>query len=70
MFINPFMHPPTGPRPGEGMGIQAVIFWPTGFQMLDELLSAVPVTALEIVLSKGTEQQLGLIELGGMDGGK
>lgn len=38
--------------------------------MINQLLSAVPVTTLEIAFGEGAEQQLGLIKPGGVHGGK
>ena len=66
MPLDPRVHLGSRPRPGEGVRVEAVILGPTGLQVGDEIGAALPVAALQVVGTEGAQQQLGLIEPGGM----
>src|SRR5205085_598239 len=70
MFGEPLPHPVVGPRPLKGMRVQTVILRPRVLHMLQKLLPATPGRTFQIAPAKGPDQQLRLIQPGGMDGRK
>src|SRR6266540_2648128 len=62
MFFVPVTHLLVGPRPFKGMGVEAIVFGFRGPHLRFEFITTTPRTTLEVVKSKGTVQQLSLIE--------
>ena len=54
------------PRPIDGLSPQAIVLWCTVMQMINELLAAVPIAALQVADIKTLQQDFGLIEPGSM----
>ena len=48
------------------MSKQPIVFPPTGFEMIDQVLSAPPVAPVQVAGTKSPEQQFGLVEPGGV----
>jgi hypothetical protein len=46
MFSKPLSHFLIGPGPFKRMGIQLIVLWPSGVDVVDQLLAAVPRAAL------------------------
>jgi hypothetical protein len=67
MFCEPLPHFRDAPFPLEGMGIQVIVFWPGRIYVIGKVASILPRSALEVVKLEGVQQQLGLIEPGGVD---
>jgi hypothetical protein len=70
MPIEPSPHFLISPSPLKGMSIKLIVFGPSGLDLFDQLLAAVPRTALEVTQTESVIEQFGLIEPGGMDRGK
>src|SRR5713101_9868525 len=70
MSIHPLMHMAASPRPNEGMSKEPIVFGPTPFQMLDELLSAGPRATAEVASRERPQQQFRLVQPRSMDGGE
>ena len=48
------------------MGIELIIFGPSGFDVLDQILAAMPGAALQVMETEGIVEQFRLIEPRGM----
>ena len=67
MFSKPSTHVVIRPGPIERMGIELVIFRPSGLNMIDQRLTAIAGVALQVMVTERIIEQFGLIEPGGMD---
>jgi hypothetical protein len=70
MFSKPPAHFLVGPGPFKRMGIQLIVLWPSGVDMVDQFLTAVPGAALQVTVTEDIIKQFRLIEPGGMHRGK
>jgi hypothetical protein len=65
MLSKPLAHFLIGPSPFKWMGIELIIFGPCGFDVVDQILAAMPGAAPQ-VMEKGIIEQFRLIEPRGM----
>src|ERR1700724_3158585 len=70
MLGNPLPHLLARPCPFKRMGIQAIVLRPSFRHIIDEFGPTPPRPSLQVVVAKRTDQQLRLIEPGGMDRGE
>jgi hypothetical protein len=70
MFSKPLSHFLIGPGPFKRMGIQLIVLWPSGVDVVDQFLAAVPRAALQVTVTEGVIKQFRLIEPGGMHRGE
>ena len=69
MLSKPLAHFLIGPSPFKWMGIELIIFGPSGFDVVDQILAAMPGAALQVMETEGIVEQFRLIEPRGMRGG-
>ena len=69
MLVEPLTHFVVGPGPFDGLCIATIVLRCRGQYMFDKRFSAGPGLALEIIVTESIDQNLGLIEPRGMDGG-
>src|SRR5215210_5196004 len=62
MLGKPFTHFLIRPSPVKRMSIELVIFWPSGFYMINECVTAGPGTAFQVAMAEGIVEQFALIE--------
>jgi hypothetical protein len=48
LFSKPLSHFLIGPGPFKRMGIQLIVLWPSGVDVVDQFLAAVPRAALQV----------------------
>src|SRR5262245_17592811 len=65
-FFKPFMHIASRPKPRYRMSKEAIIFRPTGIEVIDHLLFTRPIPTIKVMGCKTSEQQLCLIQPGSM----
>jgi hypothetical protein len=70
LFSKPLSHFLMGPGPFKRMGIQLIVLWPSGVDVVDQFLAAVPRAALQVTVTEGVVKQFRLIEPGGMHRGE
>ena len=68
MSSKPLAHFLIGPGPFKWMGIELIIFGPSGFDVVDQILAAMPGTAPQVMETEGIVEQFRLIEPRGMRG--
>src|SRR5512132_1087094 len=66
MSGDPPTHLRPRPRPRDRVGVALVVLPPARVEVLDELLAALPLAALQVPLAERAEEQLRLIEPGGV----
>src|SRR6202521_6277913 len=66
MFGEPLPHLLIGPGPLEGMGVELVVFRRGGQHMRDEHLPTAPGRALQVMVLERADQQLCLVQPGGV----
>src|SRR5262245_49702212 len=59
----------TRPGPSERVRIITIVFWPTGIEVVHQLLSRRGIKTLQVSIREGAQQQLRLIEPTGMGRG-
>ena len=70
MFSKPLSHFLIDPSPFKRMGIELIVLWPSGVDVVDQFLAAVPRAALQVTVTEGVVKQFCLIEPGGMHRGE
>src|SRR5512132_1087587 len=66
MSGDPPTHLRPRPRPRDRVGVALVVLPPARVEVLDELLAALPLATLQVPLTERAEEQLSLIEPGGV----
>src|SRR5919108_6325891 len=66
MSSKPLAHFLIGPGPFKWMGIELIIFGPSGFDVVDQILAAMPGAAPQVMETEGIVEQFRLIEPRGM----
>ena len=66
MPSKPLSHFLVRPSPLKGMGIELVVLWPSGVDMVDERLSVGPGNALQVPVAEGGVERFALVEPGSM----
>ena len=66
MLSKPPSHFLISPGPFKRMGIQLIVLWPSGVDVVDQFLAAVPGAALQVTVTEGIIKQFRLIEPRGM----
>jgi hypothetical protein len=62
VFGEPLTRHVIGPVPLKGMSIEAVILWPRGVDVLQELFSAPPRGAFQVTMAEGPDEQFRLVQ--------